>query len=95
MEMLGTIKPLTGELREMPLSKGAGPSDPRAGIPYELPNQNLPSETAAQLQYLRDRIAESNQIRTQIQNTFNPTPKQQSLLTLIGNIDKAMTTKLA
>jgi hypothetical protein len=95
MEMLGTVKPLTGELREMPLSKGAGSSDPRAGVPYELPNQSLPSDTAAQLQYLRDRIAESNQIRAQIQNDFNPTPKQKALLTVMGNIDKAISAKLA
>jgi hypothetical protein len=95
MEMLGTIKPLTGELRQMPLSKGPGPTDQRAGIPYELPNQSLPSDITLQLHYLRDRIAQSNQIRTQIQNDFNPTPKQKSLLTLVGNIDTAMSAKLA
>jgi len=95
MEMLGTIKPLIGELRQMPLLKGAGSGDPRAGIPYELPNQSMPSDTADQLKYLRGRIAESNQMRTQIQNGFNPTPKQKSLLTLMGNIDTAMTAKLA
>ncbi|MES0151774.1 ferritin-like protein [Mesorhizobium sp. M0012] len=49
-EMIGTIKPLAGELRQMPLSLGGSVDDPRAGIPYELPNQTLPSDMAGQLQ---------------------------------------------
>lgn len=93
-EMKGTIKPLGEELRQMPLSAGAGPKDPRAGIPFELPNQNLPTGIGDQLQYMRDRLAESKSLRAQIESTFDPTPKQKDLLKLMGNIDSAIAAKI-
>lgn len=94
MEMLVCIKPISEELRRMPLAAGSGPDDPRAGLPFELPNQNLPDAIADQMQYLRDRAAESAQLRAQISALFNPTPKQINILKAVGNIDAAVVLKL-
>jgi hypothetical protein len=93
-EMFGTIKPITGELRQMPLAAGAGPDDLRAGIPYELPNESLPSDVGGQVQYVRMRVAESTQLRTLILEKLDPTPKQKDLLKLMANIDVAMAAKI-
>jgi hypothetical protein len=93
-EMLGCIKPLSEELRQMPLAAGAAPDGPRAGLPFELPNQNLPTAMADQLQYLRAHVAESAQLRAQIDGTLNPTPKQKGILKQIENIDTAVSQKL-
>lgn len=43
---------------------------------------------------LRERVAESEQLRGQIENTSNPTPKQTSILKQICNIDTAVGQKL-
>jgi hypothetical protein len=93
-EMLGCIRPLTAELAEMPLLSGAPPDQPRAAIPYELPNQSLPSTITEQLQYQRARLSESKQLRATIAATFNPTPNQQVILGAMNNFDTAMSQKL-
>jgi hypothetical protein len=94
LEMLTCLKPISEELRQMPLSLGAGPNDPRGGLPFELPHQNLPRDIADQIQYLRERAAESAQLRVQIAASFNPTPRQTGILKAVGNIDAAVVTKL-
>jgi hypothetical protein len=93
-EMLACLKPLSEELRQMPVVAGAQPGDPRAGLPFELPNQNLPITVADQIQYLRERAAESVQLRAQISQSFSPTPKQAGILKAISNIDAAVAQKL-
>jgi hypothetical protein len=93
-EMLACIKPLSEELRQMPLANGAAPDQPRAGLPYELPNQDLPTGISEQLNYLRDRVAESKRLRAQIQSTFSPTPKQKGIITVMENIDAAIGQKI-
>jgi hypothetical protein len=94
-EMLTSIKPLSAELCQMPLAAGASPTDPRAGLPYELPNTNLPDAIADQIQYLRDHAASSVALRAAITASFNPTPKQVNILRAIGNIDTAIQQKLS
>jgi hypothetical protein len=92
--MIGTIKPLAAELRLMPMLAGSADTDPRAGIPFELADVNLPSITSDQLQYLRDLIAESSSHRERITNEYDPTPKQKNLLAQMETIDTAMSGKL-
>jgi hypothetical protein len=65
-----------------------------AGLPFELPEQALPTETGAQIQYLRDRIAQSKQLRAEIASAFNPSPKQQGILRIIDNLDTIMSRKV-
>ncbi|MDX8464905.1 ferritin-like domain-containing protein [Mesorhizobium sp. VK23B] len=93
-EMVGTIKPLSAELRQMPLILGGSADGPLAGVPYELPNEHLPSNVTDQLQYLRDRVAESTNLRARIASTFAPTPKQKSLLTQMAGVDATIVDKL-
>lgn len=93
-EMLACLKPISEELRQMPLVAGSGPSDPRAGLPFELPNQNLPTTVADQIQYSRERAAESVKLRAQISQSFGPTPKQVGILKALGNIDATVVQKL-
>ena len=82
--MLGTLKQLTVEMRQMPLAAGeAGLHGLRAGIPYELPKMSLPSAIPDQLRYLRDLIADSKLLRSRISETLDPSPAQKSLLTQI------------
>ena len=91
-EMLANIKPLSEELRQMPLTGEAGAA--LAGLPFELPEQALPTDTAAQIVYLRDRVAESIQLRVQIQTALNPSPKQKGILKVIDNLDVIMSRKI-
>jgi Ferritin-like len=91
-EMLANIKPLSEELRQMPLTAEAGAA--LAGLPFELPEQALPTDTAAQIAYLRDRVAESIQLRAQIQTALNPSPKQKGILKVIDNLDVIMSRKI-
>jgi hypothetical protein len=91
-EMLANIKPLSEELRQMPLT--AEPGAALAGLPFELPEQALPTDTAAQIAYLRDRVTESIQLRAQIQTALNPTPKQKGILKVIDNLDVIMRRKI-
>jgi hypothetical protein len=93
-EMLATVKPLTIELRQMPLSAGANPDDVRAGIPYELPNQSLPVAVTDRLAYLRSRIVESDGLRSYIAQAFNPSPKQQKLLAYMASLDASVAVAL-
>jgi hypothetical protein len=93
-EMLASIKPLSEELRQMPLTDGIGGAAPLAGCPFELPNQALPEEISARLAYLRGRLDESKQLRAQIESTLNPSPKQKGILKIIDNLNKVMTQKL-
>jgi hypothetical protein len=93
-EMLAHLKPISEELRQMPLAPGAAQTAPRAGMPYELPSTSLPTAIADQIQYLRDRVAESAQLRTQITQSFNPSPKQIGILKAIGNVDTMVARKL-
>ena len=90
-EMLAAIKPLSEELRQMPLTNDGAAL---AGLPFELPQQALPTETGAQIQYLRDRIAQSRQLRAEIASAFNPSPKQQGILRIIDNLDAVMSRKV-
>jgi hypothetical protein len=90
-EMLISIKPVSEELRQMPLATGAAET---AGLPFELPEANLPTDITAQIQYLRDRADESVALRDQISTTLNPSPKQKNILKAIGNIDTAVQQKL-
>jgi hypothetical protein len=89
--MLAAIKPLSEELRQMPLTNDGAAL---AGLPFELPQQALPTETGAQIQYLRDRIAQSRQLRAEIASAFNPSPKQQGILRIIDNLDAVMSRKV-
>jgi hypothetical protein len=91
-EMLANIKPLSEELRQMPLTAEAGSA--LAGLPFELPEQALPTDTAAQIAYLRDRVAESIQLRAQIQGALNPSPKQKGILKVIDNLDVVISRKI-
>jgi hypothetical protein len=90
-EMLAAIKPLSEELRQMPLTNDGAAL---AGLPFELPQQALPTATGAQIQYLRDRIAQSRQLRAEIASAFNPSPKQQGILRIIDNLDAVMSRKV-
>jgi hypothetical protein len=91
-EMLANIKPLSEELRQMPLTAEAGAA--LAGMPFELPEQALPTDTAGQIAYLRDRVAESQQLRARIQAALNPSPKQKGILKVIDNLDVIMGRKI-
>jgi hypothetical protein len=93
-EMIAAIKPLSEELRQMPLQSGNGPTELRAGLPYELPASDLPTSISEQIAYLRDGIAEAKQLRERIEDTLNPTPKQKGILKVLANIDSAMAQKL-
>jgi Ferritin-like len=93
-EMLACIKPLSEELRQMPIGNDAGSGAPRAGIPFELPNQSLPINPSDQLSYLRGLIADSKQMRADIRNNLHPTPKQSGILTVMDNIDATITQKV-
>jgi len=93
-EMTISIKRLTRELREMPLSAGSAPDDPRAGVPYELPDAPLPADVPGQVQYLRDRLGESQSLRDRIASAFNPTTTQQQLLARMADTDTEMVAKL-
>jgi len=93
-EMQACLKPLTEELRQMPLGPAA-PAGTLAGLPFELPNENLPQGTAEQVAYLQGCVSESRQLRGQIQNSLNPTPKQKGILAMIENIDVAILQKLS
>ena len=91
-EMLASIKPLAEELRQMPLTDDAGAAS--AGLPFELPEQALPTDTGAQIEYLRNRVADSKQLRAQIESTFNPSPKQKGILRVLDNLDVIMSRKI-
>jgi hypothetical protein len=93
-EMLRHIKPISAELRNMPLKAGASPNDPRAGFPFELPDQNLSVQVPDQLNYLRRLLADCRQLRATIQGGLNPTPKQQGILNAMDNLDKAVSQKV-
>ena len=94
-EMMASIKPLSEELRQMPLKSEAGDGAALAGFPFELPEQAQPTETTAQLEYLRSRIEESQQLRAQIDATLNPSPKQIGILRVLDSLDKAMSQKIS
>jgi hypothetical protein len=75
--MLGCIKPLSEEPRQMPLTAGATADQPRAGLPYELPDANLPTGMSDQVTYLCEHVAESEQFRGQIETrSIRPRSKQ-------------------
>lgn len=93
-EMLASVKPISEELRQMPLGSGEEEAGLMAGFPFELPQDDLPAEIAGQLQFLRERIDQSAAIRAQIESGFSPTPKQKGILTVIGAIDAAIHLKL-
>ena len=91
-EMLSAIKPLAEELRQMPLSQADNVAT--AGFPFELPEQPLPTATAAQIADITASLAESRQLRAQISGTLHPTPKQQGILRMLENLDTAMSRKI-
>jgi hypothetical protein len=93
-EMLASIKPLSEELRQMPMQTGMGPSELRAGLPYELPKADLAESVSEQIAYLRDRLAEAKQLRARMESTLNPTPRQKGILKVLENFDSAMEQKL-
>lgn len=93
-EMQACIKPVSEELRHMPLTAGASPDSPRAGFPFEMPSEDLPTEIAQQLDYLRSRLAVSAQLRARIRSDFSPTPKQLGILAVMDNIDSTMNQRL-
>jgi hypothetical protein len=88
-EMLGTVKPLGEELRQMPLRSGTAPDEPRAGLPFELPAADLPAAADDLVQCLRECVAESQTLRAEIESAFDPTPRQKSILREIDRIDTA------
>ena len=94
-EMMASIKPLSEELRQMPLKTEAGDGAALAGFPFELPEQAQPTETTAQLEYLRSRIEESQQLRAQIDAILNPSQKQIGILRVLDSLDKAMSQKIS
>jgi hypothetical protein len=93
-EMLASIKPMSEELRQMPLKSGATSDQATAGFPFELPEEDLPATMPNQLSFLRQRVADSIRIRAQIQNKLNPTPKQQGILRVLENLDTAIAQKI-
>jgi hypothetical protein len=93
-EMPRIIAPLAMQLRDMPLEAGAGMNGPLAGFPFEFRSQPLPTSTDKQLQYLRDRLKESAQLRADIITNHMPTGDETKVLQKIGEFDTAMAEKL-
>lgn len=89
VEMLGGLKKLAEELRSMPMTQGSSGSL-LAGLPFELPNMDLPATVPEQVKRLRELVSASTLLRANIRQSAKPTPRQQILLTTLDNADSSI-----
>ena len=92
--MLTSIKKIAEELRAMPLRAGSDPNSVLGGLPFEVPDSGLPVNVPEQIAEMRSLVARSQGIRKTIRDNYNPSPRQETLLTMLDNADRSISAKI-